>query len=238
MQKHIKKIVLVSFLVIGISVWAGYQFQVREVFAGASHNTSGWAWSSNVGWISFNCTDTGTCGTADYGVHVNPTTGELSGFAWSSNIGWISFNRANTGTPPAAPYNGSESFIACFDRSGVTTELCNAANDNKVYGWARALSHGSGWDGWIKLRDASWTPGVSWNSAGNEFAGFAWGSDVVGWVSFNAKDCDSDGNGLTDTGANLNCPVGLSISNYKVTSSLAPQVNQPPVAAISCAPSC
>lgn len=55
---------------------------------------SGWAWSENIGWISFNSTDDqdpSTPGiqpaTSNYGVNKN-ADGTLAGYAWSSNIGW------------------------------------------------------------------------------------------------------------------------------------------------------
>ena len=52
---------------------------------------SGYAWGENVGWISFSCENTDSCITADYGVTIDPATGEFSGFAWGKNIGWINF---------------------------------------------------------------------------------------------------------------------------------------------------
>lgn len=123
-------------------------------------NTSGWAWSSTVGWMSFNCaTDAvpGSCAASNYyGVTVDTTTGELSGYAWSENIGWISFNQLETSTPPEEPYIG-ETFIAHLDT--VT---------NQFSGWGRVLSvcevppntlpcatadNEGGWDGWIKLHE-------------------------------------------------------------------------------------
>jgi len=66
---------------------------------------SGWAWSENFGWISFNCKTGGDdpinicCSQepppefcSDYSVTVATSTGEFDGYAWSGNIGWISFN--------------------------------------------------------------------------------------------------------------------------------------------------
>ena len=58
-------------------------------------NLSGYAWGENVGWISFSCENTNSCGSADYGVTIDPATGEFSGQAWGENVGWISF--ASTG---------------------------------------------------------------------------------------------------------------------------------------------
>ena len=56
--------------------------------AGSEHNLSGWAWSENIGWISFNSTNQG--GGANYGVTV-ASNGRLSGYAPSENIRLIFF---------------------------------------------------------------------------------------------------------------------------------------------------
>jgi len=63
-------------------------FSPHLASAGTEHNLSGWAWSDNIGWISFNSTNTNDA--TDYGVNENPD-GTLVGYAWSSNIGWIQF---------------------------------------------------------------------------------------------------------------------------------------------------
>jgi hypothetical protein len=56
-------------------------------------NLSGYAWGENVGWISFACDNNpSSCGSSgDYGVAIDPATGDWSGYAWGENIGWISF---------------------------------------------------------------------------------------------------------------------------------------------------
>ena len=60
----------------------------------------GYAWSSNVGWMSANsCTETLTCGSTPYGVKIAPD-GTFSGRMWSPTIGWISFDaNAVSGCP-------------------------------------------------------------------------------------------------------------------------------------------
>ncbi len=89
----------------------------------------------------------------------------LTGYAWSSNIGWLHFN-------PSGPYPASPAYSA---------QLNTATNE--LSGWARFLSNGGGWDGWVKLRSPGY--GVSYNSSTCRLEGFAWGGDVVGWISFN-----------------------------------------------------
>ena len=45
--------------------------------------------------------------------------------------------------------------------------------------------------------------------------GWAW-AENIGWISFSCKNCDSDSDGITDTGNYSQCPVGDSIINYGV----------------------
>ncbi len=172
-----------------------------------SHDVSGWAWSANIGWISFSCENETTLGTGiDYGVDVKLSNGKFSGYAWSENIGWISFNKGDFGgNAPGIPH-------------GKAVEI--DFDNNEIFGWARALSackddlwnsvsekcigsgagdRAGGWDGWIKFRK---DPGDSGSNYGvyldntiipNELKGWAWGSDVIGWISFNCLDGAEDG---------------------------------------------
>jgi hypothetical protein len=114
------------------------------VFAGTGNNVSGWAWSDNVGWFSFNCYNDyngdgvleDNCASSNYGVNVGTTTGKLSGYAWSDNLGWISFNRSETNDPPPV-------YDPCPDGSCIA-KIDNlskiGSSDVYVFGWARALS--------------------------------------------------------------------------------------------------
>ena len=98
------------------------------------HNVGGYAWSENVGWVSFSCQNENALmeGT-EYGVDsVSTSTGWISGQAWSSNVGWISFDSSKTGAPPAAPDYSGSGYIAKIS----TTTL-------EVSGWGRALSSSS-----------------------------------------------------------------------------------------------
>ncbi len=122
---------------------------------------TGWGWSDTIGWISFDCSDVGVCGTNSYGVGVDGS-GNLSGYAWSDSIGWVSANAAELAGCPSAP--------------------CAATLvDGVLSGWLKATAAaGDGWDGWIRLKGANYGPTV----ADGVFSGYAWGSDVVGWVDF------------------------------------------------------
>jgi len=147
--------------------------------ASEDDNMSGYAWSDNIGWISFNCEEGGgghydSCGTSDYGGGIGGDQ-KLSGYAWSDNIGWISFNED--------------------DLIGCSNPPCGSKlNGTELKGWARALSGGDdpndGWDGWISLSTQpsdAFTYGVELNVDTLEFEGYAW-SDNIGWISFNCQD--------------------------------------------------
>jgi len=88
---------------------------------------SGYAWSSNIGWISMNCSNTGNCSTSDYKVNLDESTGDLTGYAWSSNVGWLQFGGLS-GFPEG---NGTQAINANID-----------TNSGSMNGWARFLSYG------------------------------------------------------------------------------------------------
>lgn len=171
-----KKMAFLATLVFlaGFFVFQYFQNQ-NPVQASSSDNVSGWAWSENIGWLSFNCNNpelpTPRCvAPNNYGVNLDSVTGNFSGYAWSENIGWIDF-------APVGPYPSSPSYSAKVD---LTT--------GEFSGWARALAFGGGWDGWIKLKkdpaDAGAAYGVSVDTVTGDVSGFTWGSDVIGWVKF------------------------------------------------------
>lgn len=167
---------------------------VPTTHAAITDNLSGYAWSSNIGWISFNCTNTNTCLTSPYGVSV-AADGTLSGYAWSSNIGWISFNSADVSGCP----------------SGTCTPKLSTVTGG-VSGWARALAgtgpSNGGWDGWIHLEGAGY--GVAASNC--NWGGYAWGggtdtaSSVIGWIHFSGS-----GYGVTGIGTACFIPLPTAI---------------------------
>ena len=155
------------------------------VHAASSDNVTGYAWSSNIGWVSLNCTNDTSCGTNSYGVNM-ASDGTLTGYAWSPNIGWISFNSADTTGCPSG-----------------TCQATYTTSTGKVTGWARAVSgedanvnDNGGWTGWISLSDTNY--GVTISSC--NWSGYAWGSGpstgpnldtgVIGWLSFSGTTGD------------------------------------------------
>ena len=230
-MKNYKKFFLILAILIVLAAIILSGASKEPARAGDGENVSGFAWSENIGWISFNSKncDTNNDGKSEggsgcpsegtiiptYGVNIDTNTGALTGFAWSENIGWIKFNPA--GPYPAAPNNSATLNI----------------NTNQITGWARACvgtvngdcnsaTRTDGWDGWIKMTGFSYS--VSRSNC--ELTGFAWGSDVIGWISFNSKNCDANNDGKSD--GSLGCPsAGTSIPNYKVTTTFCNPVPLP-----------
>lgn len=128
------------------------------VEAQSTSSITGYAWSDTVGWLSFN--------GSGYGLSVN-SSGVISGYAWSDNIGWVSANSS--------------------DLSGCPSSPCTATIDSggNFDGWLRAIEGGAaqsgGWDGFISLSGSGYGPA---RQSGGNITGYAWGSDVVGWLNF------------------------------------------------------
>ncbi|MDQ5893386.1 MAG: hypothetical protein QG640_398 [Patescibacteria group bacterium] len=162
-------VLFISFFVVGAKAQAG------------TVDLEGWAWSSNIGWISFSSNNPGLSATPAYGVTFSTTTGSsignFGGYAWSPNIGWISFD-ATDGTHPSA-----------------TTDLTTGA----VTGWAQATAGAGrtdGWDGWISMSGTNYETGpayitgnrgITFDPATGIFKGHAWGDTNVGWLAFTSN---------------------------------------------------
>ena len=145
----------------------------------ALNELHGWAWSSNIGWISVNCADPGAggCAGTNYKVSYDDASGDLSGYAWSSNIGFIRFD------PPAAPdpaYPEAPQNSVKITGGSVTgwARSCSVFASN-CSGALRPSAERGGWDGWIKMYDDA-----AFDSGTGKLSGFAWGSLVVGWIKF------------------------------------------------------
>jgi len=192
-------LVLAALLVLVLPSFMGL-WNSKASFAQAQSSNlgslSGYAWSDNLGWISFN--------GSTYQVVVQ-SDGTLAGYAWANpsddadgvcssgnlgtcNIGWISFNAADT---------ASCGTVATL--SGTT-----------ITGWAKVIgADNNGWNGCISLSGSAPAYGVTLNSTGSSQSGlldgYAWGDSTVGgWISFN---CDTGG----PTGNNI-----CATSNYAV----------------------
>jgi hypothetical protein len=146
---------IASLLALVLLTFIILQVGVPKASAQSANSISGYAWSDNIGGISL--------GGANYGLSVaSDGSGTISGYAWSDNIGWVSANE-----------------------SGCPSGTCTPRLQNGVLtGWLKALAGGTvgsgGWDGWVSLSGSGY--GVT--QSGNNFSGYAWGSDIVGWTDF------------------------------------------------------
>ncbi len=161
---------------------------IKIIKADSSNNINGYAWSPNIGWVSFNCTNDDSCATSNYGVSLNSDTGYFSGYAWSPNIGWISFNETNP--PDNYSFNTSCKTSGCNSSNNCTA--CYNSGSENVHGWAKILSLGD--NGWIKFHD-TWTNGVSIDSDTGSLIGWAWNGNSddsgIGWLSFSCANDNS-----------------------------------------------
>lgn len=114
MKNFLKKsLVIFPIICFIIFSYLFFSFQNSKVVeAGIDDNVSGYAWSENIGWISFNSTSSG--GGIDYGVDVDISTGDFSGYAWSENIGWISFE---------SPIATSIEITSCVELQNIQNDL-------------------------------------------------------------------------------------------------------------------
>lgn len=193
-----------SYLSILLFIFAiSFSFNTKTASALTVANVMGYAWSSNIGWISFS-SDNLTFGATptptapapapntSYQVKVRAsgTTGVFEGYAWSSNIGWISFNSAD---------------IVSAGCSALASDVATIKDlkTGEIAGWAVALAgkgRSDGWDGCIKLAGTNHlslstatalingtrysTAGVHYDPSTGTIKGFAWGGNVVGWINF------------------------------------------------------
>lgn len=176
-----------SFVILGAIFLVAYQanpdfFRALKVESATNTKVLGYAWANTpqssgtpiaginqgLGWISMN--------GASYGVVIDLDTGNFSGQAWIGNgngnegsTGWVDF--APTGPYPGVPLHG------------VRKE------GNVLTGWAKVLSMNNEYPdmGWIKFSKDVGDAGVDYGvtvDANGVFSGYAWGSEVIGWVDF------------------------------------------------------
>ncbi len=116
---------------IGWINWRDADNAAQGVEVYPTSHLAGFAWAENVGWINLgdgNAPYANTDGS-DFGVNIDPVTGEMSGFAWGENIGWINFGPFPPATTAPAP----------------TWDAINHRSTG--YAWAENV-------GWINLDDA------------------------------------------------------------------------------------
>ncbi len=222
---------LISLALVFAVYFSGNYSKPAPALASSLDNLSGWAWSDNIGWISFNCTTGGIfsaniCSSSNYGVNID-ANGNLVGYAWNSSVGWVQFGNLS-GFPELV---GRGSGNAKYSLS-----------TGNLSGWARAISavnagsNSGHWDGWISLSGSNY--GVNFSNTGNG-SGYALGStdsdissnaSVIGWIDFSGVRYNPGQPGLTLTANpnNFSCStslpttVTLSWQTQNVTSCTTP----------------
>ncbi len=92
---------------------------------------AGFVWAENLGWVSLG--DGSPAGGlhyanvngTDFGVNLDPDTGELFGYAWGENAGWLNFDGGALVSPPNPARVDA---VACRLRGFVWSENCGWLN--------------------------------------------------------------------------------------------------------------
>lgn len=113
---------------------------------------SGSIWAENTGWISLgdgrpaDGLHYANLNAADFGVNIDPPTGDLFGLAWGENIGWINFDTR-----------------ASIAAHGQQARVDYAGTRLRGYAWGENV-------GWINLDEATHFVAFVWPSCGDLFA--------------------------------------------------------------------
>ena len=157
---------------------ANTRMQGVEVYQiGATQYLAGSVWCENIGWVNVGNGGAPYANTTglDFGVNINPATGDMTGFAWAENVGWINFGPFPGATlVPSARWN-------------------HAAHRTEGYAWGENI-------GWINLEDAiefvCQIPGdLDFSGSVNvfDFGLFAAAFGSAGNPPFTNGDVDGDG---------------------------------------------
>jgi hypothetical protein len=155
----------------------------------------GWAWmgtgitnqnapEGGGGWLKFNC-EPDMCTHSSWGVRVNPDEtspqhGYFSGEAWSNNYGWMTFDPAVVSKCwQANPGETANDVAHILFPSG------------KIVGWAKFVNgddfNNDDYTGCVSFSGIDYSASVDFTTGAIE--GWAWGSNVIGWISFQNPEC-------------------------------------------------
>lgn len=163
------------------NVGSSYSVQVATTTSQTVALFSGYAWSPNIGWLSFNSGDITSCPASESAFD---TPGTDAGVSLPSGVSSICTPRVDLSTGRV---------------SGWARILSMAAEDSTT-GWL----HLSGTN--HKTRAG----GVTYNTATGAFTGFAYEPSALGWVDFRAQgQTDNDGVVLCKAGVDPGCPLVL-----------------------------
>lgn len=150
--------------------------------AGAGTPLTGYAWSDLVGWISMNCSNTGTCATSPYAVKID-SGGNLFGHAWSDSLGWIQFGNLSSYPAGSGTTAGNGAFTG-----GALTGWARACEGTAPGDCSTMTTRTDGWDGWIALSGTGYGPSLS----SGKLVGYSWGGEAIGWISWSGTGYEVD----------------------------------------------
>lgn len=159
---------------------SGFAWMGQNISTGASVAEGGG------GWLSFNCKPD-YCATSDWGVTMDlsetSTKGEFSGQGWSNNYGWLSFEEDDV----SSCWTDSHLVVTQFTAKAF---IIDGADEATIRGWAKFTAGDDvtdGWDGCVSF-DGIYNRSYI-DMTNGSIHGWAWGGNVVGWVSFNNPEC-------------------------------------------------
>lgn len=117
--------------------WINWRYAAGGADGVRVHATflAGFAWAENVGWINLGGGSPANgirylnSSGSDFGVNIDPATGNLAGLAWGENIGWVNFDTT-----------------AALGSNGQQARLDRGANRFHGYAWGENV-------GWVNLDD-------------------------------------------------------------------------------------
>ena len=139
----------------------------------ASGVWSGYAWSDNVGWISFNPKDWGACPPVGSCSAYSSYPNTLSGHAWARVLSVVGSGNAG-GFDGWIALNGTYGSSSSFGLDNITS----------------ATDQTSGYFSGYKMKIISFNKTGSTRTAGS---GYGYGGNVVGWLDFSVSDQISAG---------------------------------------------
>ncbi len=174
----ISKTTLFLFVAILVIFLSSYILSTKTKASGTSVYISGYIYSERIGWIDFQPHMGGD-------INMDSTTGDITGYAWSENIGWVKFGGLTgfpTG-PGTTPSNAKKVGTNIVGWARVCSGMYDTSPDQtSPNNTCSGTSRTDGWDGWISLDGSGY--GVHIDNTNNTLSGFAWGSDILGWIDF------------------------------------------------------
>jgi len=134
----------------------------------------GYAWSPAIGWISFNCNQTGVggtnnCATSNYKVRAATSTGYFSGFAWNDVIGWISFNCSDLSICGTSDYKVKMNFESQYNEGNLISSIFDSGVEKGIIPLSIIWQGSLGTNNVVKFQIASSnSPLGPWNFIGKE----------------------------------------------------------------------